>query len=104
MLFYIENSSSQKYGGIKLKREKIMKIIELKESKKVNYFGFIIIIPWFANYLAVDQDGTLNAFQNKPELNEEGFFWWTDPTCEQFQQVAVVDLEGMNWKETLIKV
>ncbi len=81
-----------------------MKIIELKESKKVNYFGLIIVIPWFANYLAVDQDGTLNAFQNKPILNEKGLFWWTDPTCEQFQQIAVVDLEDMDWKETLIKV
>lgn len=78
-----------------------MKIIEEKKNKLVKYFGMEITVPWFTTHLATDKDGKLNAFEGKPEPSINGLFWWVDPNCEQFQEVATIDLEGMEWTTTL---
>jgi len=76
-----------------------MKIIK-QIQKQVNYFGITLSVPSWSNYLATDSDGEVWAFCNKPKA--EGKDWVLSRGIEA-EHVANVDLEGEDWKNTLVK-
>lgn len=79
-----------------------MKKIAGNSFKTVNYFGIKLTIDVKLRYLATTERGDVVASNNTLLL---------DPSCgwlsewEDFTEiVAVVDLEGMDWKDTLVEV
>lgn len=73
-------------------------LMECKHTKTVKYFGITLEVPRDVKYLAVDGDGRLYSYQNKPENNIALDFWYDSAEC---YLVGEVDLEGQDWRETL---
>ena len=71
-----------------------MKIID---ATMVQYYGIDISITM--PFLAVDETGALFEYENQPEIleNEQ---WW-NPRGGASNYICKVDLEGVDWKETL---
>lgn len=80
---------------------KLMKLIKREKlTKQVKYFGLILSVPKWTSYVGTDTDGEVWAFGIEP-LND-GYEWYM---CEAYcQLVATVNLEGLNWSETLVEV
>ena len=76
-----------------------MRIINIytRETKKVIYRGNVFDAPIWVKYMAVDADGELRAFVQKPCL--DGNVMWYAAGEEAL--IADVDLDGADWKETL---
>lgn len=76
-------------------------------QKAVRYFGEVFFVPVWAKYLAVDEDGTLTAFENEPQwcecIDGDGFWVLTEPGIE-IDICYNVDLEGMDFKETCVNI
>ncbi len=79
-----------------------MKKLSGNDYKEVNYFGVTLAVDTTIKYLATTLNGDVVASIEKPDL---------DPSCgwlyswEAFSTlIAVVDLEGMDWKDTLMEV
>ncbi|SOK59173.1 hypothetical protein [Yersinia phage fHe-Yen9-03] len=77
-----------------------MKLIETSEMKSVQYYGFTFIVPICIKFAAVDADGTLMGFQEKP-IVEHSLQIWDNPTCSDMYDMGKVDLEGQSWESTL---
>lgn len=76
-----------------------MKIVK-EIQKQVDYFGISLYVPSWTNYLATDSDGEVWAFSKNPEV--EGKNWVLSGVYEA-EHVANVDLEGEDWKNTLVE-
>ncbi len=71
-------------------------------GKTVNYFGIQLTIRPDTKYLVVTKFGFVWASEQRPMFDDDlgwCYDWelWAD-------QVAEVDLEGMDWKDTLMEV
>lgn len=68
--------------------------------KKVKYFGMELIVPQYTKYITVDAYGIVCVYARKPQ---EGFgSSFMAPLNTKYEMVAVVDLEGMDWRDTLV--
>lgn len=86
-----------------------MKLLSLPQKKKVIYFGMELMVPFWTKYVATEDDGLVLAFKSKPVVLDEtgkkfGLVIWNNPDADEMEEIATVDLEGMNWKETLVEV
>lgn len=77
-----------------------MKFIgEKARHKTVLYFGIALFITSDIKWIAVDEDGSLWGFSVKPILCEASHDW------SHFNGFSIelgdVDLEGMDWRDTL---
>lgn len=80
-----------------------MKLLTSEQWFVVDYFGMQIIVPKYYRYLAVDSDGSLFAHRQKPELFPlDKTARWFSGFSDTF--LGDVDLEGMDWRETLKEV
>lgn len=84
-----------------------MKVKTKEQSglREVNYYGIKFLVPSPVRYLAADKDGELFGYINKPVIEEEG--WWLSLGIglnSADYRVAEVDLEGLDWKDSLLKV
>lgn len=85
-----------------------MKLIELAiRTKQVEYFGMMLDIPETAKYLACDDSGELYAYESKPlkSTRPGSEFWKPDYRATENTasfHIGYVDLEGMDWKDTLV--
>ncbi len=71
-----------------------MKLLSKPEKKKVDYFGIEFELPkYFKGYIRTHDDGMVFA----SELDWQGEF-----VSSEF--LGIVDLEGMDWKDTLVEV
>jgi hypothetical protein len=70
-------------------------------QKKVIYFGIELMVPDYTKYLAVDEDGRLHGY--KGDVVYIGGIEFYGSYSDDFF-IGIVDLEGMNWKETLVEV
>ena len=78
-----------------------MKILEMCGcTKLVYYFGLSLEVPDWTKYIAVDSYNNLWVLgdDNRP-WKTEGGFWDTDSKQEC---IALVDLEGLDWKDSLM--
>lgn len=69
--------------------------------KTVNYFGIKLTIEEHFKFLHTDPSGKVWASIKKPYI-KNGIL--VIPVDFDFKVVAVVDLEDMNWTETLMEV
>ena len=63
---------------------------------KVQYFGIDIVIQY--PYVATDIDGLVCNYEHEPSVETSSF-----NSGYGYFIVAKVDLEGMDWKDTLVK-
>ena len=74
-------------------------------TKKVNYFGVEVSIPVNADYLACDADGQLYAYMDeKPETLFYSKEWDNGEVSDVSGPICIMDLEEMDWKETLMEM
>lgn len=78
--------------------------MKLKNNVEFEYFGLKIndrgiITPPF--YVAVDSDGEGFIYNSKPEQPPKWLSWYS---LDNFCCVGFFDLEGKDWKETLVYV
>lgn len=86
-----------------------MNVLELREEQKiheVNFHGATLHIsidmPEF--YLAADEDGSVYLYEHSPEPSlEDGVFCPSDD-AEFYFKVAEVNLNGANWRDTVMRV
>lgn len=78
-----------------------MKLIkEAKQTKRVEYFGLPLTVPFWAKYLGTDKDGELYAYESEPAKDRESWYLFD----MNLQMIGLVDLEGLNWSESLVEV
>lgn len=73
-----------------------------KDFKVVDYCGYSIIVPEWANYAAVDLDGDFWLYSDYPDSNGYHFYsnaYCRDVNLEYLDQV----FEFEDWKESLVK-
>ena len=60
-----------------------------------------LTVPQYTKYIAVDASGIVCVYTRKPQ---EGFgsSSFMAPLNTKYEMVAIVDLEGMDWMETLV--
>lgn len=93
-----------------------MKLIkELPMLKTVSFHGVIMQVPEETRYLAASANGTVTAYAIcKPKLQKTALgnhqFWWGLDDCmngcqdNTLGEVAQVDLEGMDWRDSIVCV
>lgn len=81
-----------------------MKVINNENKIVINitYYGLELQVPNRANYVAVDENGDVMWYENKPFSDEYEGIWITNEG--QSGDVCRVDLEGENWMNTLVEV
>lgn len=70
--------------------------------KVVNYFGVELMLDTEVKYLVTTKDGDIVASKHTPELDPQ--LGWLYDYDAHSEFIAVVDLEGMDWKDTLMEV
>ncbi len=78
-----------------------MKIIE--PQKKIDYFGVELTIDGRTNFVATDDDGEVYQYLIRPNFDKYMGVWGSNNPNEVVRLCAV-DLDGMDWKETLMEV
>ena len=78
-----------------------MKLLKskLQRTKEVEYFGLALTVPGDARHIATDNDGSVYAGIDKPETF--GNYWLFK---DGYYLIAFVDLECMDWKDTLVEL
>lgn len=77
---------------------------EYVQYKTVHYFDLTLAVPATANFISVDEEGRLYLWLYEPVLRKfaDGDDAWYDWSGEVVDFYAgTVDLEGMDWKDTL---
>lgn len=79
-----------------------MKKISGNDFKVVDYFGVMLAMDTHIKYLVTTPQGDIVASLNEPELDPElgWLYMWEDFSIS----IAKVDLEGLDWKDTLMEV
>jgi len=75
---------------------------QLTAQKSVNYHGINVIVPANTRWLATDSDGYLGIYTDQ----------YCEPTLKnrvwdngyEYIFICQVDLEGMDWKDSLMEV
>lgn len=79
-----------------------MNIVSLKKiTKRVKYHGLEIDMPFDHTALAVDYNGDLWSYSEKPQLIhiEKSAIW----AGHNPVHLGYIDLDGTNWKNTLVE-
>ncbi|ERT13447.1 hypothetical protein [Photorhabdus temperata] len=72
------------------------------ETKNVDYFGIQLTVLGSVEYLATDEDGLVCAYDECPR--KDLCAWLASRDNPFYTPVAIVDLEDMDWKDTLVEV
>lgn len=78
--------------------------VETPATKAVEYFGLTINVPIDTRYLATDADGEVWSFEFAPTPETDMWNWWAAGSENTSDHVANVDLEGLDWRETLVEL
>ena len=73
-------------------------------GKTVNYFGIQLVVSQDTKYLVTTAKGEVIASEQIPDLDFDSDIGWLYDWGAYTVCVASVDLEGMDWKETLMEV
>ena len=76
------------------------------KTKEVYYFNLKLIVPEATKYISVDQDGEIIVWMDVPKPYIRLYTWgvedWVGEVIEC--DLGQVDLEGIDWKTTLVEV
>lgn len=76
-----------------------------KTNKVVKFHGINLTVPNWVTYLACDKNGILMGYEDDPICcNVEYGRWVPDIDAGYYEKIAKVDLEGLDWTQTLTKV
>ena len=76
-----------------------------KTNKVVKFHGINLTVPNWVTYLACDKNGTLMGYEDDSICcNVEYGRWVPDIDAGYYEKIAKVDLEGLDWTQTLTKV
>lgn len=76
-----------------------------KTTKVIEFHGIKLTVPNWVTYLACDKNGTLMGYEGGPiHCNVEYGRWVPDIDAGYYEKIAKVDLEGLDWTQTLTKV
>ncbi|MCT8345118.1 MULTISPECIES: hypothetical protein [Photorhabdus] len=82
-----------------------MKLISLIKPIKVNYFGIELSVPHWTKFIATDESGLVFACNMLPRTEFNCYERWdSDSPSFRDEIIAVVDLEEMDWEETLVEI
>lgn len=73
-------------------------------GKTVDYFGIQLNVSQDTKYLVTTSEGHVIASEQKPEFDDKSGWGWCYDWDEWITKIAKVDLEGMDWKDTLMEV
>ncbi|NHB93548.1 hypothetical protein [Photorhabdus cinerea] len=79
-----------------------MKLISLIRPIEVEYFGIELLVPHWTKFIVTENKGFVLAWNKKPSQLKGD--WNSKSPRSQYEIVAIVDLEDMDWKETLIEL
>lgn len=80
-----------------------MKVVKTIKYKDITIADTIITIPEYIQFIAIDKEGLINGFVNRPvALEDKGF--WDDPEACEFIELGLAILGDTDWKTTLIKL
>lgn len=80
-----------------------MNIVKIIQYKIIQVGNQDIQIPDYLQFIAIDKDGLITAFLNKPvPLEDKGY--WDDPTASEFIEIGLAILGDTDWKTTLIQL
>ncbi|QXF34321.1 hypothetical protein CE143_15060 [Photorhabdus luminescens] len=79
-----------------------MKLISLIKPIAVNYFGIELLVPFWTKFIVTESKGIVLAWNKKP--SELKGYWDSESQQSQYEIVAIVDLDGTDWKETLVEI
>ncbi|WPJ68511.1 hypothetical protein OMDBNIEC_00025 [Salmonella phage STP-SP5] len=77
---------------------------EVVHTKEVEYFGCTFNVPEWVRWLSTDFDGTTYGYAYKPSLKDGNIKWTPNFEDEEYCEMAQVDLEGINWRKSLVEV
>lgn len=84
---------------------KLTRVPKCNKFKSVQYFNLNLVVPEETKYITVDQDGVIIVWFGieKPYIQQFDFqvLDWCGEMIEY--DVGEVDLEGMDWKDTLVE-
>ena len=72
-----------------------------KGWKKVMYFGHELIVPVWVRWLVSDMNGLVGGFEAEPRA---GKIYWLGDDSEATNILMYLNLNGMDWRETLREV
>lgn len=75
------------------------KVMKLKYTKEVEYFGMKLLVPDDAKSIASHGDGSV--FVSDELLIESSCGWMASG---YLKHICNVDLNGIDWKETLVEI
>lgn len=75
------------------------KVMKPKYTKEVEYFGMRILVPDGTKWLATSSNGVVLGSDTKMEFDVCGWFH-----KQKIYNVGVVDLNGIDWKDTLMEI
>ena len=66
--------------------------------KIINYYDTLIIVPHWTKFLAMNKDGSIFAWETKPQTNSR--LWYIYKQF-RFQLVAYGDPKAIDWEKSL---
>lgn len=69
-----------------------------------DYYGFTIPVEPWANFIAVDADGKVHCYDEEPDFYEAEKQWLINFDGWRVRYCGEVDLEGMDWRDTLREI
>lgn len=83
-----------------------MKLLEKRDFevvlKTVDYFGIPLTIYDEIMWLATDENGRIYGYTVKPALSDN--VWLAKNLASDWFYIGNVDLEDLDWKDTLLKI
>lgn len=78
-----------------------MTLVSLIKMKTVDYFGLSLDVPYYIDFIATDSDGEIYGYKDEPDIDS---YWEpSDGEGQDWYKIGVVNLHGLDWKETLRK-
>jgi hypothetical protein len=75
----------------------------LKKGKAVDYFGVALHVDVLCHTLATDSNGHVYAYSDFDLKPTKRYGYW-DICGKATYHIATVDLEGMDWRDTLMSI
>lgn len=94
------------YLGMDEDRERTnVPAVDPNKSVDVIYFGQVISVDSCAKYMASDANGEVYCFSDEesPQASDEYEQWFAVVQC-RVRYCGEVDLEGMDWRDTLREI
>lgn len=73
-----------------------------RKVKVIDYHGYNLIVPEYVNYIAIDKNGTMVVYKNKPYIEDDEDFWTIDDN--EYEVLEMIAHYKGNWKDSLFEV